>query len=164
MHSKKLNVELIRQMPELPTGCEITAITMMLRYAGSLVKKTDLAREMPYDDHDCNKGFVGDPFTEHGNSIYPPALMPLVTKYAGNAINLSGQSIQELKNHLANTGHPIVIWVGQFDGFHTHALTMTGFDTDRIFYNDCWTGEQTQLPTKELEVSRAKKMKLAISY
>lgn len=164
MQAKKLDVELIKQLPELPTGCEITAITMMLRYAGAAVDKVSLAREIPYDESDCNQGFVGDPFTEHGNSIYPPALMSLVTKYGGNAVDLSGQPIQELKDHLANTGHPIVVWVGQFDGFHTHALTMTGFDNEQIFYNDCWTGEQTQLSTQDFEASRAKKMKLAMSY
>ena len=63
MQPTQLAVNLIKQMPELPTGCEITAVTMMLQYAGQPVDKVTLAHEMPYDASDWNKGFVGDPFT-----------------------------------------------------------------------------------------------------
>lgn len=164
MRPIKLSVNLIKQMPELPTGCEITAITMMLQYAGQPVDKVTLAHEMPYDASDWNKGFVGDPFTENGDSIYPPALVGLVTKYAGHAVDLSGKSITQLKQFLAEKQHPIVVWVGQFDGFATHALVMTGFDDQQIYYNDCWTGERTFMPTEDFEQIRSKKMKLAISY
>ncbi len=37
--------EIIRQMPELPTGCEITALTMMLNYYGYSVDKMTMASE-----------------------------------------------------------------------------------------------------------------------
>jgi uncharacterized protein YvpB len=164
MQTLKLIVPLIKQLPELPTGCEITAVTMMLQYAGVNLDKVKLAQEMPYDRTDPNRGFVGDPFSKSGDSIYPPALMPLVSKYAGNAVNLSGQSIEQLMTVLNNTKHPIVVWVGDFDGFNTHALLMTGFDQQAIYYNDCWTGEQTTLSIDEFEAIRAKKQKLALSY
>ena len=36
---------LILQMPELPTGCEITALTMMLNYYGYTVDKTVMASD-----------------------------------------------------------------------------------------------------------------------
>lgn len=164
MQPTKLSVNLIKQLPELPTGCEITAVTMMLRYAGKAVNKVALAHEMPYDPTDCNKGFVGDPFTEDGDSIYPPALLDLVTKYAGNAFDLSGDSIEQLNQYLFDTQHPIIVWVGQFDGFSTHALVMTGFDASQIYYNDCWTGEQTQMSVVDFEDIRAKRMMMALSY
>lgn len=164
MQSTKLQVPLIPQRPELPTGCEITAVTMMLRYAGADVNKVDLAKEMPYDDDDCNKGFVGNPFTEDGNSIYPPALMKLVKKYAGNAINLSGKLIDDLADHLSKTGHPIVVWVGQFDGFHTHALVVTGVDDSSVYYNDCWTNEKAALDKGDFVSSWSMKDRMALSY
>lgn len=164
MQPTQLSVHLIKQMPELPTGCEITAVTMMLQYAGNSVNKITLAHEMPYDSSDWNKGFVGDPFTENGDSIYPPALIKLVTKYAGNAVDLSDSSITQLKQFLVERHHPIVVWVGQFDGFATHALLMTGFDDQFIYYNDCWAGERTFTPTKVFADIRSKKMDLAISY
>src|SRR5690606_26676624 len=37
-----LNVPIISQLPELPTGCEITAVTMMLQYLGLDVDKITL--------------------------------------------------------------------------------------------------------------------------
>ncbi|KRL22942.1 C39 family peptidase [Lentilactobacillus kisonensis] len=164
MNRIKLTVPLISQSPELPTGCEITAVTMMLRCAGNDVGKVQLAKEMPYDQSDCNKGFVGNPFTDDGNSIYPPALMALVTRYVGDAVNLSGQSVDQLIAHLAKTNHPIVVWVGNFDGFNTHALVMTGFDEKAVYYNDCWTGKRAALSIPEFETIRVNKQKLALSY
>lgn len=156
-----LNVPLIPQRPELPTGCEITAVTMMLQYAGADVNKVQLAKEMPRDDSDCNLGFVGDPFTEDGNSIYPPALLALVTQYAGHATDLTGATLAELKQQL-DADKPVVIWVGEFDGFHTHALVLVGCDEAHVIVNDCWTNEVTTLTNAEFAKIRANKSNMAL--
>lgn len=37
------NIELIHQLPELPTGCEVTSLTMALRYFGFDAEKTVIA-------------------------------------------------------------------------------------------------------------------------
>lgn len=160
----QLNVPLIEQRPELPTGCEITAVTMMLKYAGADVDKVSLAHKMPYDKSDCNKGFVGDPFTDNGDSIYPPALMKLVKKYAGSSTDLTGKQLADLIAYVDQSRHPIVTWVGDFDGFNTHALLMTGSNDSQIFYNDCWTGEQTSIPYAKFEEIYSKLGQRAISY
>ena len=39
------NFEIIGQLPELPTGCEITALTMVLNYYGLNPNKLELATE-----------------------------------------------------------------------------------------------------------------------
>lgn len=161
VRSMQLNVPLISQRPELPTGCEITAVTMMLQYAGAAVNKVQLAKEMPRADSDCNLGFVGDPFTDNGNSIYPPALLPLVTKYAGHATNLTGASLAELKQQL-DANNPVVIWVGEFDGFHTHALVLVGYNDTHVIVNDCWTNEITPLTNTEFTNIRANKANMAL--
>ncbi|WP_461242755.1 C39 family peptidase [Secundilactobacillus muriivasis] len=157
----KLNVPLIAQRPELPTGCEITAVTMMLQYAGAAVNKVQLAKEMPRDAADCDLGFVGDPFMEDGNSIYPPALLELITKYAGHATDLTGASLAELKAQL-DQNKPVVIWVGEFDGFHTHALTLIGYDDQHVIVNDCWTEEETTLSNEQFAEIRANKGNRAV--
>lgn len=151
---RKLNVPLIPQRPELPTGCEITAVTMMLQYLGAKVDKVQLAHEMPYNSQNCNEGFVGDPFTDDGNSIYPPALIDLVTKYAGSATDLTGADLKALKRQI-DRGHPVVIWVGEFDGFHTHALTLIGYDDEHVLVNDCWTEKTETLSNPQFEKIRA---------
>lgn len=67
--------EIIRRMPELPTGCEITALTMMLNYYGYSVDKMTMASEylpvIPAEFYegadgrvygpDMDNFFVGDP-------------------------------------------------------------------------------------------------------
>lgn len=163
MITKPLDVRLITQRPELPTGCEITAVTMMLAYSGATVDKVALAKEMPFSDSDPNEGFVGDPFTDNGDSIYPPALLKLVTKYAGSAVNLSGKSIDQLRDFIDKRQHPVVVWVGEFDGFHTHALVITGIN-DVVFYNDCWTGERTTMSISRFEEKWKLKDRMALSY
>lgn len=71
---------IVNQMPELPTGCEITALTMALNYYGYPVDKTVMASEyLPTASADryygsdgrlygtdMNEYFIGDPFTENG--------------------------------------------------------------------------------------------------
>lgn len=151
---RKLNVPLIAQRPELPTGCEITAVTMLLQYTGAQVDKVQLAKEMPYDDADCDKGFVGDPFTENGNSIYPPALINLISKYAGHATDLTGADLATLKAQI-DQGRPVVVWVGEFDGFHTHALVLIGYEDDFVIVNDCWTNQTEKLSNQQFAEIRA---------
>ena len=161
MTMNPLAVQLINQRPELPTGCEITAVTMMLAYSGAKVDKVVLAREMPFSETDPNEGFVGDPFTDNGDSIYPPALMNLVSKYAGSAVNLSGQTLAQLKEFIEKSQHPVVVWVGEFDGFHTHALVITGIG-EAVFYNDCWIGERTTISVDVFEEKWKLKDRMAL--
>ncbi|SFI01720.1 Uncharacterized protein YvpB [Bacillus sp. 71mf] len=120
----------------LVSGCEITSVTMMLQYAGANVDKVQLAYEMPYSSFDPNLGFVGNPFGR-GWTIYPPALMDLVRKYAGSSINLTGQDI---KRQL-DAGKPVVVWM-TMHGFTVHAITLVGYDENNFYYNDPWTGEK----------------------
>ena len=138
----RLDVPIINQRDpfnparDLRAGCEITSVTMMLRYAGANVDKVQLAYEMPYSSFDPNKGFVGDPFGS-GWTIYPPALMGLVQKYAGSSVNLTGL---EIKRNL-DAGKPVVVWM-TMHGFTVHAITLTGYDDNYFYYNDPWTGEK----------------------
>ncbi|RST59484.1 hypothetical protein D5F11_011675 [Siminovitchia terrae] len=149
-----LNVPLINQLPELPTGCEITAVTMMLKYKGvSDVNKVKLAMEMPYHSWNPNLGYVGNPYSTKGWTIYPPALTSLVKKYAGNAQNLTGTSNKNLENQLLKN-KPIVIWGSPIHGFTVHALVLTGYDEKYYYYNDCWSNK------KDVRISKAQFNKL----
>ncbi len=62
---------LIGQRPELPTGCEITATTMMLQFAGANVTKLSLAKEMPRSS-DPNKASLAV-HTRHPVGTFTPA-------------------------------------------------------------------------------------------
>ncbi|MFJ8262898.1 C39 family peptidase [Rummeliibacillus sp. NPDC094406] len=161
---KKLNVKVINQRPELPTGCEITAVTMMLQYAGTKVNKIQLAEEMPRTATlDGNLGFVGNPYKTTGWWIFPPALMNLVKKHAGTSINMTGVSFTSIKKQI-NRNHPVVVWVAGVDGFINHALTITGYSSTRAYYNDPWTGKKSSMSIKALEQHRKDDKYRTISY
>lgn len=53
--------KVISQRPEMPTGCEITAVTMMINFAGKNITKDQAVKIMPRSlNH--NKGFIGSPY------------------------------------------------------------------------------------------------------
>ena len=134
--SVMLDIPVIAQNPELPTGCEITSVTQMLRYAGADVDKVSLAYEMPYHSSDPYQGYVGDPFTSSGYTIFPSALVDLVEKYAGSAVDMSGCTLDDLKLQLA-LGKPVVVWVKNFRGWNLHCILAVGYDENYIYLNDC---------------------------
>jgi uncharacterized repeat protein (TIGR02543 family) len=143
----RLNVPLISQLPELPTGCEIVSVTQMLQYKGAKVNKTQLANEMPYHAFDPNKGYVGSPYNRSGWTIYPPALTALVNRYIGSSKNMTGASVATLKAQL-DAKKPVVVWVGGMHGFGVHALVLTGYEGKTLYYNDCWTSQKNATMTQ----------------
>lgn len=159
---RKLKVPLIAQRPELPTGCEITATTMMLQYAGAKVTKMQLAKETPRS-HNPNKGFVGSPYSPTGWWIYPKGLMGVVRKHVGHAKNLTGALFATFKKQI-NKGHPVVIWVANVDGFVNHAITLSGYSKTRAYYNDPWTHKKTSMKLTTLAKHRKQDAYRALSY
>lgn len=135
-----LDIPIISQLPELPTGCEITAATMMLNYKGANVDKLTLAKEMNYSTYDPNLGFIGSPFKTNGYTINPKALLGIVTKYAGSAVDLTGSETSVLESYL-QSNKPVVLWM-EMDNFKVHAITLCGYDSYNFYYNDPWTGEK----------------------
>lgn len=121
---------IINQMPELPTGCEITALTMVINYYGYPVDKTVMAstylptasadRYYGADGRlygtDMNKYFIGDPFTEGGIICGTGAIVTAADGYladAGSTLrahDLTGSSPEDLYGRVSR-GQPIVVWV-----------------------------------------------------
>lgn len=158
------NVPLIGQRPQLPTGCEITAVTMMINYASKKkYSKIYMAKKMPRSSNP-NKGFVGNPFKKSGWYIFPPALLKLVRHYLGSSKLFTGKSTSYLKKYLKTKKRPIVVYVGKIDGFPNHAVTLTGFSKSRIYFNDPWTDKRTSLSNKKFEFHRNYVHKKAIGY
>jgi len=139
----KLSVPTICQRPELPTGCEITAWTMMVNYAGKAIGKTTAANRMPRST-DPNTGFLGNPYSVNGGVIWPGGLMTITRQYLGSAVNMTGCSMNEIRQKLRNC-HPVIAWVVNLDGFLSHTIILTGFDANNIYYNDPWTGSSSRM-------------------
>lgn len=120
----------ILQMPELPTGCEITSLTAVLNYYGFNVDKLTMAVEyLPsspaniyYDENgvmhgeDLNDYFIGDPQSVYGYVCGTNAIVTAADSYLADAesfmtaSDISGYSCDELYELVANDT-PIVVWV-----------------------------------------------------
>lgn len=156
------NAEVICQLPELPTGCEITAVTMMLRYAGYNVNKIQLANEMPRSNNG-DYGFVGNPFSYSGWWIFPTGIAPVVNHYVGHSDILTGTSLQNIQQHLLN-GHLVVTWMANMNGFINHAITLTGYNANGFTYNNPWTGRKESMSYGEFYSHWNADRQRAISY
>lgn len=68
-----LPMENILQNPELPTGCESVALTMVLNYYGQKLSKTTIADEyLIRDPENFVTAYKGDPYQISGDGIYAP--------------------------------------------------------------------------------------------
>ncbi len=156
------NANIISQRPELPTGCEATAVAMMLQYAGHNVSKTQVANEMPRSN-DGNRGFVGNPYSTSGWWVFPTGISPVVDKYIGHHEIMTGASMQRIQNKLRD-GHLVVAWVANVDGFVNHTLALTGYDSKRLYYNDPWTGSKGSMSYGEFYQHWNADKQRALSY
>lgn len=125
-NSVYIDMENILQLPELPVGCEITALTILLRYCGFDAEKTDLAQNyLPkggnaqYIDGELYKDsffdyFIGDPFSR-GYGCFSNAIVKAANRYiednggGWNVVNISGSDPDVLYDYLAE-GIPVLCW------------------------------------------------------
>ena len=119
-----LDAPVVRQFPELPAGCEITSLTMLLQYYGVQKDKMELVKEMKTDPTpvrlgkngsiaywgDPNTGFVGDVTGKsRGYSIYHGPLFELLKTYVPTAVDLTGEPFERLERQIAD-GVPVLVW------------------------------------------------------
>ena len=154
--SARLDLPLYFQFPELPTGCEVTALAMALGGLGYEIDPTDLARDyLDYgEDGDMLWKFQGDPFTEEGGGIFPPGLASAANAFLEDmgsdvtAYEATGCSFEEILNYSAE-GCPVVLWVtlhydeplwvddgAELDGIsygwymNEHCVALRGYDVE----------------------------------
>jgi len=128
------------------SGCEIVSVAMMINYERE-ADIDQLVSEMPYS-YDPRLGYRGNPrFLSSGFTILPSALLDLTSQYLGQAIDMTGCSMDDLKRQL-NSGCPIVAWVNGL-GFNVHAVCLTGYDDNGFYYNDPWCGSKNAFITYE---------------
>ncbi|KRN29572.1 hypothetical protein IV38_GL000458 [Lactobacillus selangorensis] len=136
-----MQVKPLSQFPDLPTGCEITDVAMLMQYRNKSVSALEIANEIPYTD-DPETGFWGDPTNDTGYTMYPPAWKDYFENNLGSFKDLSGASLSTLKTELKND-HPIVAWV-EMHGFGQHAILLIGYQGNNLIYNDPYTGKGDQ--------------------
>ncbi|PDM41678.1 MULTISPECIES: C39 family peptidase [unclassified Geobacillus] len=118
-----LDVPAIRQLPELPRGCEVTSLAMLLEDAGVQTDKLTLAKQIKKDPTPFqrkngkvyfghpNDGFVGDMYslTTPGLGVYHKPIKQLAEMYLPDRIiDLTGSDFSVLQQYLSK-GVPI--WI-----------------------------------------------------
>ena len=118
---------LIYQNPELPNGCEITSLAMLLAWAGYPIDKVELANNyLPKQEFsksdgvrygpDPNRAFAGDPSSPNGWYCFEGPILEAADAYLSDqnttqqAAPLSETTREELENYM-NVGIPLAVWV-----------------------------------------------------
>ncbi|WP_245805765.1 C39 family peptidase [Bacillus alkalicellulosilyticus] len=118
-----LDIPVINQLPELPRGCEVTSLAMLLHFSGEDVNKIDLAKqvkkdETPYEVVDGviyfgnpYTGFVGDMYNikKPGYGVYHGPIRELAEVYKPDrVVDMTGADFQDILFPLLQ-GDPV--WV-----------------------------------------------------
>jgi uncharacterized protein YvpB len=189
-----LNAPLIQQKPELPRGCEVTSLAMLLQHAGVKVDKMTLAKQIkkvPFKQNGLYgnpfEGFVGDMYTfkKSGYGVYYPPIYELAQKYIQDrAVNLSGKDIKTIYQFI-DRGSPVWVIVNakfqklpssEFRIWNTkrgkisityweHSVLITGYDERYVYVNDpSYPRKNRAVNRKNFEAAWIQMGKQAITY
>lgn len=118
--SAYVKVKSVLQNPELPTGCEVTALAMAVNHCGVGVTKTVLAdnylEKTKFQDASPSRKFIGDPHTKHGYGCFSPViekcahnLLDSIPKREFEIKNLDGSSLETILLE-TEKGTPVIAW------------------------------------------------------
>jgi uncharacterized protein YvpB len=143
------------QMPELPTGCEATALGTLLRMNGVNVTKFDVADAMPKSDgSDFVYSFWGNPYSAtDGWACMAPCSVITANKFLKDtnkvAVEYTGTNLTDLK-------FPSAVWVTMYlndpqpsnyesNGYrlfrNPHCVVVTRIELDSVYVIDPLVGE-----------------------
>lgn len=116
------NIPVLYQYPELPTGCEATALTMLLNWAGVDVSRFDVADILPkgpkvskvngvWRGAHPNTHFVGDPYSDDGSfGVFEKPILFVIDHYLpGKGMDLTGGDFERILKQL-EIGIPVMAW------------------------------------------------------
>lgn len=179
---QQMNVPLYNQYPELPNGCEVTSLSMLLNYYHVHVSKDQLASKIhhvsSYSDGgryrgNPNVGFVGYMSQANGGwCVYNVPLENVASKYTNRVQNASGEDFIQIMK-LVSDGHPVLIittlsfnqvndmqtWKTRQGPVHvtpsSHACVITGYNKAKkiIYVNDPHGVKNRPVPWAHLEAS-----------
>lgn len=141
--------ETVMQEPELPTGCEVTALAEVLAYLGFDIDKVELCDNfMPIDyDGAVNMyyAYIGDPKSYNGFGCYAPVIVKTAYEYFESvdspcyAVDLTGTDLRDVFYQISQ-GRPAIVWstIGQRETYPNYKWT-AGNGEDMVFndYQHC---------------------------
>lgn len=123
-NKKIINVSAICQYPELPTGCEAVAATMVLRYYGVDITAGEFVISwLEYSENfytsngnlygpDPNKVFAGNPFTNNSYGCFATPIINAINRNSSDyaAQKITNRSLEELCVEYIDNDKPLLIW------------------------------------------------------
>ena len=157
----------IDQHPDLPTGCEATALTMVLNYYGFPADKMDIAVNYlpkgPIGSTDFREAFIGDPRNSWSYGCYAPVIVKTANSYLTaqkskmRAVDISGRELTALSAY-TNANIPVLVWgtincLSPYNGVtwrvngkkltwigQEHCLVLLGFPNGKVKVADPYSG------------------------
>ncbi len=153
----------LSQYPELPTGCEVTSLTMVLDHNGLSADKCDIADNFldkgEVGTVDFRVAFEGDPRDESSYGCYAPVIVKTANRYLQSirsglkAYDLSGSDFENLFSYI-DANIPVIVW-GTLDcaeGYYSttwnvdgvdltwytpeHCMVLIGYDNEMVWVAD----------------------------
>lgn len=120
-NSRFIKADCILQNPELPTGCEITSLTMLLNFMGYDVDKLTMAdKYLPkgeYRNADFYEVFVGDPRSSFAYGCFSKPIAKAAEGYLKDKGDLDSWNVRNITGCTADSlyaavdkGYPVVVW------------------------------------------------------
>ncbi len=123
-----IDVPLICQYPELPTGCESVSAAMVLQYYGVSVTAEEFAGgwlERSEDFYETDRGlygpdphevFAGNPFSEYAYGCFAPVIVRAVNGHCAEcrAEEIDGKTLPELCSEYIDQDMPLLIWATMY--------------------------------------------------
>lgn len=164
-------IEPLCQLPELPTGCEVTSLATVLHFYGVPVDKCAIGDS--YLDKgevgsvDFRKAFVGDPRDEDAYGCYAPVIVNAANRILEergvplHAEQVNGLELEALFPYIDNN-IPVIIWgtldcresaptvVWNVDGeelqwiYPEHCMVLAGYSSDTVWVCDPMSGQMKE--------------------
>lgn len=177
---QKLEVPVVKQYPELPTGCEPTALTSILMYYGYAIEKTDLVDKYLIFSKTgrVKDGFVGNPYKKYGAWCFANTITNTANKFLKHmedpiykAYDISGASKDDLYK-IVNDGNPVIVWTsmgnmypkridlsrykkGNYQYYDTeHCVVLSGYNKKKnvVYVMDPMYGNMTYNATRFFKI------------
>lgn len=121
---KLIDVPNICQYPDLPTGCESVAATMVLQYYGEDISPGEFVISwLEYSENfykadgclygpDPNKVFAGNPFTKNSYGCFATPIVNAINRNSRecSAQKIVNRSLEELCREYIDNDKPLLIW------------------------------------------------------
>lgn len=164
----RIAIEPLCQLPELPTGCEVTSLAAVLRFYGIPVDKCAIGDfyldKGEVGTVDFRKAFEGDPRDEDAYGCYAPVIVNAANRILPehgtqlHAEEVSGLELEALFPYI-DQNIPVIIWgtldcqeseptvVWEVDGeelqwiYPEHCMVLAGYGSDTVWVCDPMSGE-----------------------